>query len=556
MSIFTYQLRSLFLVVLTFSCFIFPVQASQHNTRTLVSGASFQGANGIRVSSQGLLYVSSAVGSRIDVLEPHSGKRLNSFGPEQGVWGADDLAFAPDGSLYWTAFFSGEVMRMNANGRAELVARVGPGANAISFSADGRLFVSRVFLADELYEIDPQGIQAPRLIKQGLGGFNAMDFGPDGYLYGPLWFKGQVARIDVDSGELVVVAVGLHSPAAVKFSPGGVLHVLDQHEGTLLSVDVVTGEKNIVASPGLGADNLDFDAKGRAYITNAHEGGVSRVLPNGKMLKLTPAGLSMPAGISINSRGELVVAAAESLRSYNAHTGAEKEVIHASIGDPTTVATPLTVSPYGEQLLVSSWFSNTVQIWDSGSQSLKASYQDFLVPLNAIAIGEDIVVAELAGHRVVRRKSGTLDTQVLMSGIAVPTGLAYANGQLYVADWLSGDIYQLMVDDQLLQTPHKVITGLQQPEGMALDAKGRLLVVETGSQQLLRIDPQSRQIEVLAGELNTGLQGVPGYPPSWLMSSVVVDACGRLTVTQDIDNSLLRVIPDDVRAGMCHTIMH
>jgi sugar lactone lactonase YvrE len=249
----------------------------------------------------------------------------------------------------------------------------------------------------------------------------------------------------------------------------------------------------------------------------------------------------MPAGISVDAQGQLVVAAALSLRNYDLRNGRELNVVHAAIGDSQTVATPLTVSRYGDQLLVSSWFANTVQIWDPISQSLKASYQDFLVPLNAIAIGDDIIVAELAGRRVVRRKPGAIGSEVLMDNIPVPTGLAYRKGQLYVADWLTGNVYQLLADDQLLQTPLPITTGLKQPEGIALDKQGRLLVLETGTQKLLRINPHNPHIEVLASELAIGLPAVPGYPPSWLLSSVVVDDCGGIIITQDEDNSLLRV---------------
>ena len=31
-----------------------------------------------------------------------------------------------------------------------------------------------------------------------MGGFNSFAVGPDGMLYGPLWFKGQVVRVDPD----------------------------------------------------------------------------------------------------------------------------------------------------------------------------------------------------------------------------------------------------------------------------------------------------------------------------------------------------------------------
>jgi len=259
----------------------------------------------------------------------------------------------------------------------------------------------------------------------------------------------------------------------------------------------------------------------------------------------------MPAGIAVDARGELVVAAAQSLRRYDTQTGAELEVVHASIGDPTTVATPLTVSRFGDRLLTSSWFSNAVQVWNAESKQVEASYQDFKVPLNAVEMDGAIIVAELAAHRVVLRHPGSDENQILHGAIAVPTGLAAANGRSYVADWLSGVIYQLTEAGIVLEVPRPIIGGLSHPEGMALDDEGRLLVVEVGTQRLLRIDPLNPQIEVISEGLAVGLGGVPGYPPSWLLNSIALDDCGRITITQDLDNSLLRVVPEGVVAGEC-----
>ncbi|MEB3735490.1 hypothetical protein ULF88_18625 [Halopseudomonas pachastrellae] len=44
--------------------------------------------------------------------------------------------------------------------------------------------------------IDRAGAAPPRLIGKELGGFNGFEVGADGWLYGPLWFKGQVVRIN------------------------------------------------------------------------------------------------------------------------------------------------------------------------------------------------------------------------------------------------------------------------------------------------------------------------------------------------------------------------
>ena len=41
------------------------------------------------------------------VIDPDTGEILKRLGPEVGVDGPDDLAFGPDGSIYWTDFSQG-----------------------------------------------------------------------------------------------------------------------------------------------------------------------------------------------------------------------------------------------------------------------------------------------------------------------------------------------------------------------------------------------------------------------------------------------------------------
>ena len=59
------------------------------------------------------------------------------------------------------------------------MASLPPGPNPITFSDDGRLFVALCFVGDSLYEVDPEGIEAPRLIAENLVGcaLNGMDWG-------------------------------------------------------------------------------------------------------------------------------------------------------------------------------------------------------------------------------------------------------------------------------------------------------------------------------------------------------------------------------------------
>jgi hypothetical protein len=42
----------------------------------------------------------------------------------------------------------------------------------------------------------PEAWPPPRLIARDLGGLNGFEVGPDGMIYGPLWFKNSVVRVD------------------------------------------------------------------------------------------------------------------------------------------------------------------------------------------------------------------------------------------------------------------------------------------------------------------------------------------------------------------------
>jgi sugar lactone lactonase YvrE len=156
------------------------------DVETFVEGSPLHGANGIIVDAQGRLNIASVAGREIVVMDRESGAIVDRIGPERGVEGPDDLIFDADGTLYWTSLLTGEVGRLSPDGekRGQMVS---PGVNPITISDDGRLFVALDFLGDALYELDPALEEPPRLIAENLGWMNGMDWGPDGFLYGPMW---------------------------------------------------------------------------------------------------------------------------------------------------------------------------------------------------------------------------------------------------------------------------------------------------------------------------------------------------------------------------------
>ncbi len=244
----------------------------------------------------------------------------------------------------------------------------------------------------------------------------------------------------------------------------------------------------------------------------------------------------------VDSSESVYVADFWSLREFNGRNGAAGDVAFHRFAGPG-IRAPMTVAAYGDRLLVTSWFTNTVQIWDPQTESVVAQYSDLAVPVNAIGFQGDLVVAELATGRLVRANAANPAVRTtLASGIGVPTGLAATNRDLWVADFATGRVLQVVADGATLTPPRVVADGLASPKGLAVAGDGSLLVVEVGAQRLTRIDPVTGAKSTVADELAVGLPAVPGPPiPAWTLSGVAVGPSGDIYVTGDQGDVLYRI---------------
>lgn len=507
-------------------------------TKVLVRGASIHGTNGLAIDDQGKLYIASVIGREILVMDPKTGKILNRYGPESGVEGPDDVAFGPDGSLYWTDILSGEVGRRSPDGvvKKQFVAEF---VNPITFSDDGRLFVAQAFLGDGLYEVDPNLETAPILIL-GTGNpafhLNAMDFGPDGKLYAPRQQLNQIVRIDVDKAEVEVLTDQFQG--ACKFDSQGRLHI--GVDDRVLRFDPSSGEvTTVMILPNDGLDNIVFDSQDRLFVSNFRDGSIHTILPNGKARELSPGGLVAPGGVAVlpdDHAGESVfVADFWTVRGFdglNGQTGLN--------GRDFFFDSPFTASADGDNLVLTSWFGNTVEVWKPVTQEILEVYQ-FFVPLNAVRFQADLVVAELGTGSVVRMDTYSGERTPIATGLFVPAGLATSDDNLWVADWATGVVWQIVADSQVLDEPAAVATGLDQPEGLVAEHASSLLVVESGAGRVSRIDLNSGMVTTVAEDLELGATGPAGWPPTWLFNGVAVGERGDIYVTGDIGNVIYRI---------------
>src|SRR5690349_6182010 len=80
-----------------------------YRQEVVVAPSPFQGVHGLALDGKGHLLASNLLGQTVHSIDLSTGAVSTVVGPPQG--GADDVALGPDGSIYWTGFFSGQLMR-------------------------------------------------------------------------------------------------------------------------------------------------------------------------------------------------------------------------------------------------------------------------------------------------------------------------------------------------------------------------------------------------------------------------------------------------------------
>lgn len=506
----------------------------------LVPGSAFHGVHGLGVDKAGHLFAGSVAGAALYEVDISAGTAKVAIPSPVGM--ADDIAFAPDGTMAWTGFLTGDLYSRKGDGPIKKLASGLPGINSLAFRKDGRLYATTVFLGDTLYEIDVEGVKPPRQIMEKMGGLNGFEFGPDDKLYGPLWFKGQVAKVDVDKAELTVVAEGFKIPAAVNFDSKGNLFVIDTALGQLVRVDPKSGGKTTVAQLKPSLDNLAIDDKDRIYVSNMADNGIQEVDPaTGQARQIIIGKLALPGGIGVtseNGKDTIHVADVFAYRTVNGETGEviEKARMHAA---GTTLEYPMSATANGSDVVLSSWFTGTVQVIDAKTGTTRDMLHGFKAPHDAIVLADgSILVAEL-GTKSLVRVSGEhgKDRATLIGDLEGPVGLVRGKtDEVYVTEAFAGTVSR--IDSKGGKTV--LAKELKMPEGIARSPDGQLIVAEVGAKRLITIAPESGTVTEIAANLPIGLPGTPGGLPSNIPTGVAVGASGVIYFSSDIDNAIYK----------------
>jgi sugar lactone lactonase YvrE len=516
--------------------------AQTHEVTKLVPGSAFHGVHGLGIDKAGRLFAGSVAGAALYEVDRDNGTAKIAIPGPEGM--ADDIAFAPDGTMAWTGFLTGDLYSRKGDGPIKKLASGLPGINSLAFRKDGRLYATTVFLGDTLYEIDVEGVKPPRMIMEKMGGLNGFEFGPDDKLYGPLWFKGQVARVDVDKAELTVVADGFKIPAAVNFDSKGNLWVVDTALGQLVRVDPKTGEKKMVAQLKPSLDNLAIDDKDRIFVSNMADNGIQEVDPETGAAKQVIIGkLALPGGIGVVSDGLKDTIYVADLFAYRTVDGATGEVseparMHAA---GVTLEYPMSATAKGDEVILSSWFTGTVQVIDRKTGATRELMHDFKAPHDAIRLDDGSILVNELGSKSLVRASGEhgKDRTVVIGGLEGPVGLVGAGkGDVFLTEAFVGQVSRVESNGEKTV----IAKDLKMPEGIAMTPGGKLIVAEVGAKRLVEIDPQTGKHTEIAGNLPIGLPAAPGGLPTNIPTGVGVGATGVIYFSSDVENAIYKAV--------------
>ncbi len=516
--------------------------APTYSVETLVAGSPLHGAKGIRFGPDGGLYVCSIVAQSIFRVNVATGAVTTAVGAPHGE--CDDVAFAPDGTMAWTAMPSAEIRAQRPGGRPYVVASNLPLVNPLGYTAEGRLYAAQIGI-DRFVEIDVTGEQPPRLIARGIGHLNSFDIDADQQLYGPLAGLEKIARIDLASGDITIVGEGLGVLSAVKLDSKGRLYAVGWDSGQLMRIDADTGTAEVITVIDPPLDSLAIGADDLLYVSQAARSAIVKVDPvSGEQTPVVAGKLGLPGGLAltiVDGKETLIVADDFAVRHVDTQTGEVWATVDlAEFMDP---ANATDVAATQEVVVLSDVKQSRVYMLDRATGETLHKWKRIDTPYGLVLTDTgDVIVAVFDAGQLIRLSTTDRKArEVIADGLRGPVGVSPAGPDaLYITEALAGTLSRVTIS-----TGEKAViaTGLDQPEGLAVLANGHVVVVEAGAGQVTEIDPATGATTVLVGALPIGAV-VPETPgPVHVPTGIAAGNDGVLYLSSDVDRSVLKLVP-------------
>ena len=196
-----------------------------------------------------------------------------------------DVAPAPDGSVWYTAQFSGALGRLDpATGETHHIPLgVGSAPHGVIVGPDGAPWITDSGL-NAIVRVDPQTEEVQKFpLPAGKGNANLNTAAFD--RHGILWFTGQngiYGSLDPSSGEMQVFdAPRERGPYGITVTPDGTVYYASLAGSYVGRVDLQTGESTVLEPPtsNQGARRVWSDSQGHVWVSEWNSGQVSVYAP-------------------------------------------------------------------------------------------------------------------------------------------------------------------------------------------------------------------------------------------------------------------------------------
>lgn len=518
-----------------------------YRVETLVAGGPLRAPNGITFGPDGRLYVGSVAAQSIYRVDVATGAVDVVVPAPAGE--ADNMAFAPDGTMVWTALLAGEIRAQRKNGSVYTVAADKALINPVYFTSDGRLFAAQKGF-DRLYEFQfgkGSSQTEPRLVASKMGDINSFEITADDKLYAPLSNIGTVARIDIETGTVTPIAENLGKVIAVNLDSRGQIWAVDLELGHLWRIDPDTGDAQIVATTEPPSDNLAIAADDAVYVSRTAASAIVRVDPaSGEQSVVVPGNFSLVGGLALMThrrREVLVVADSYGYRIVDTRTGAVTTTFKLTdVGFPNASSD---VAVNDEFLALTDMITRPrVFLVDRSNYQTIATWTKIEAPAGVVLRDNgDPIVADFATGRIIGLSRTYRDLRdIVADGLAGPVGLGWAGPDaLFVTEHTAGTLLRINLEDGSRTVISNTVS---EPEGLTVLADGRVAVVEVGRRRVVAIDPATGVSEVLAVELPIGTRVARAPESIYVPSGIAEGADGSLYLTSDQDNSVLKILTE------------
>jgi sugar lactone lactonase YvrE len=497
------------------------------------------GSNGIRLGPDGLVWITEFYGEHVTAWSPETDAVTVVSPMGSDLEGPDDLAFDRAQTMYVTETMNGRVTARTAAGDVFVVLDDCPAANGITI--DPRtdvLYVDEMREGGRLLKVDKAQRNEFHTLVDGLHWSNALEVGPDGFLYLPQVFDAKVLVVDAETGDIRRSIEGFECPTAVKFDPDGRLVVSEAGSGriTLVSDD----GRRTLAQTDPGIDNFCFAPDGSLFVSSFIDPRVEQweAVASAPVHVLGSNVLAGPYGLNFAEDGQsLLVADANSVARVTLDGRIERlsrlllgqdfvavDVVDAGegfavltlAGDVLLVAHDGTV----KEKVVSATSELTDQYLSTAARGASALGQDGLTLLVGTREGE-VLEFDFGGARI-----GSVNT-----GLAQVTAVDRRDGVLAAADSEKGSVLLFT------ESERKEFSGFDRPDAVGVSGRD-VYLIETGKRRLVAVSIDSGVVHTVAKDLPVGMP--VARVKSGRSPSIAIDRDGSVVLGCDGDGSILR----------------